>query len=129
MYTQIKKKREESLKIKDNNKSIYEIDLIFDLMRLKMESGYLIKESPKTQMQLSFLKNISKITSFPSTDTKYDISYILQLQYKTVSIWFQNNRQRKRGEKKKGLIIDANYQISREVLFNIFLYCNNSFIK
>ncbi|KAF7703940.1 Homeobox protein HD-4 [Cucumispora dikerogammari] len=93
-------------------------DILFELMRLKMDTTHVV-ETAKTQVQLNFLLNISHITSFPSTETKHDISYISQMQYKTVSIWFQNNRQRKRGMV-GSVIIDDNYKISRKQLFDVF---------
>ena len=106
----------------DIKEPINEYDIVFELFRLRSDTIFQEFPTKKTTRQRKFLRKVKEITSFPSRCTKYDISYITQLEYKSISIWFQNNRQRGRqtgGE----TIVDDNYNISRETLIKLFLLC------
>ncbi|KAM0675271.1 hypothetical protein GVAV_001096 [Gurleya vavrai] len=39
------------------------------------------------------LKEVYKITEYPSTETRYNIATILNMQPRSIQIWFQNTRQ------------------------------------
>lgn len=49
-----------------------------------------IKKSP---LQLNVLKELFKITQFPSTQTRNDLSLLINIPQRSIQVWFQNTRQ------------------------------------
>ncbi|KAK6090508.1 hypothetical protein P3W45_000605 [Vairimorpha bombi] len=62
------------------------------LMKNGSEGGNTLR-SKKSFIQNLVLKEIFKLTMFPSSQTKIDLSILLNLSRKTINVWFQNERQ------------------------------------
>ncbi|KAF5141457.1 homeobox domain-containing protein [Vairimorpha ceranae] len=52
----------------------------------------------KTIFQNTILKEVFKLTKYPSTQTKTDLGILLDLSVRTIQIWFQNERRNKKHE-------------------------------
>ncbi|KAM0686706.1 hypothetical protein COBT_002067 [Conglomerata obtusa] len=74
-----------------------EADAILGLLSLKYDGNIGKKRDAnykyKTDFQLKMLKEVYKITQYPSTDTRTNIGILLDMQPRSIQIWFQNMRQ------------------------------------
>ncbi|WUR02790.1 homeobox domain-containing protein 2 [Vairimorpha necatrix] len=55
--------------------------------------GLSINRNKKSKIQCRTLKEVFKLTAYPSSQTKIDLSIMLNLKLKTINVWFQNERQ------------------------------------
>lgn len=76
-----------------------ELEALIGILKLK-RGGFIragwsekIKKSP---FQIKVLQEIFRITEFPSTATRRDLSILLSIPHRSVQVWFQNTRQAKR---------------------------------
>ncbi len=53
----------------------------------------------KTPFQIKVLQEIFKITEFPSTSTRKNLSILLSIPQRSIQVWFQNTRQAKKKQK------------------------------
>lgn len=86
-------------------KNELEADAILGLLLLKY-NGKIDKKREynykfKSGLQVSMLKKVFKMTQYPSTDTRLNIAILLDMQPRTIQIWFQNMRQAVKEESPK----------------------------
>lgn len=72
-----------------------EIQAVMGIMKLRNtrkfeEQNIKFKKSP---FQIKVLEKIFKITNFPSSSTRKDLSLLLCMPEKSIQVWFQNARQ------------------------------------
>lgn len=103
-----------------NNEVMTTSDLVVEMLRLSYGGKIYKGNYNKTTSQLKYLQEITKITSYPSTQTKHDISYIIRLEFRSINIWFQNHRQSRIFKERRKEIIDDNFDIPRDILLKIF---------
>lgn len=60
----------------------------------------------KTPFQIQVLQEVYKISEFPSTGTRKDLSILLGIPQRSIQVWFQNTRQAKR--KNKDFVDESN---------------------
>lgn len=76
-----------------------ELEAVMGILKLKkgivMRPGWSEKVK-KTPFQIKVLQEIFKITEFPSTGTRKDLSLLLSIPQRSIQVWFQNTRQAKR---------------------------------
>lgn len=97
------------------------------LVRLKRTyTNYfdIMHKGRKTLFQSMVLAEVFKLTGYPSTQTKMDISLLIDLSFSTIQIWFQNERRSRRRKLKKQNIeyVDNEneyFEINVLTLFNI----------
>lgn len=76
--------------------------------------------SKKSLIQNLVLKEIYNLTMYPSTQTKIDLSILLNLSMKTISVWFQNERQ---NEKVSMTNEESLIRRSQKVEINALILC------
>jgi len=72
-----------------------EIQAVMGIMKLRNtwkfeEPNIKFKKSP---LQIKVLEKIFRITNFPSSNTRKDLSLLLCMPEKSIQVWFQNARQ------------------------------------
>ena len=80
-----------------NNIKVDDIDAVIGLLKIKrilkdrtyVEYGY----KYKTELQTKMLTEILKITQYPNSSTRETLGILLNLNPRTIQIWFQNARQ------------------------------------
>ncbi|EQB61992.1 homeobox domain-containing protein [Vairimorpha apis BRL 01] len=85
------------------------------LVRLKRTyTNYfdIMHKGRKTLFQSMVLAEVFKLTGYPSTQTKMDISLLIDLSFSTIQIWFQNERRSRHNE-------NEYFEINVLTLFNI----------
>ncbi|KAK1349243.1 homeobox domain-containing protein [Hamiltosporidium tvaerminnensis] len=74
-----------------------EADTLISLLKLNGECEYRFGTSGiykyKDPLQISMLKKVYSMTSYPSTDTRNSISVLLKIPQRSIQVWFQNTRQ------------------------------------
>lgn len=80
--------------VKDYNKEELYAQATLGLLLMKngSEGGNTLR-SKRSRIQNSVLKEIFRLTMFPSPQTKIDLSILLNLGRRTINVWFQNERQ------------------------------------
>lgn len=76
----------------------------------------------KTDFQNTVLKDVFELTMYPSSQTKIDLSIMLDLSTRTIQIWFQNER-RNRKEQMAGIKPKQNaekFEVSALILWRIY---------
>ncbi|KAF5140432.1 homeobox domain-containing protein [Vairimorpha ceranae] len=83
----------------------------------------------KSRIQSLILKEVFKLTMYPSSQTKMDLSIMLNLKVKTINVWFQNERQ----SEKLSLIDAINFDIRSQkielnpiILYNMYCKIKNN---
>ncbi|WUR02782.1 homeobox domain-containing protein 1 [Vairimorpha necatrix] len=62
------------------------------LLKNGFESSH-TKRKQKSKIQTFTLSEVYNITMYPSYQTKIDLAFMLNLNLKTITVWFQNKRQ------------------------------------
>lgn len=79
-----------------------ELEAVMGILKLKKgimtQSGWPEKVK-KTPFQIKVLQEIFRVTEFPSTSTRKDLSLLLSIPQRSIQVWFQNTRQAKRRQK------------------------------
>ena len=71
---------------------------------LKLRKSFMWRPSysekiKKTPFQIKVLQELFKVTAFPLTATRKDLSLLLSIPPRSIQVWFQNTRQaRRRGK-------------------------------
>ncbi|KAI5150967.1 hypothetical protein ENBRE01_1812 [Enteropsectra breve] len=78
-----------------------ELEAILGILKLKKGSiltytAHFTEKIKKTPFQLKVLQEVFKMSEFPSTATRRDLSLLLSIPQRSVQVWFQNTRQAKR---------------------------------
>lgn len=109
-----------------------EIQACLGLLKLKRSHMNHIESNKyrKTPLQTMVLTEVFKLTGYPSTQTKVDLSLLLNLPISAIQIWFQNERRsRRRRQKKLSTITQIKdnefFEISVLTLHNIFYATKN----
>ncbi|EOB13042.1 Homeobox protein HD-8 [Nosema bombycis CQ1] len=119
---------------KDILKRESEIQAYLGLVKLKKrreETQKEISKYRKTPLQIKVLSEIFRMTEFPSTQTKMDLSLLIDLPIQTVQVWFQNERRNKRRKlRKEGKNIsndtESLFEISILTLVEIVKFCKKN---
>lgn len=107
---------------KDFNKEVLLIQALLGIMVLKhtcIKNNKQIKR--KTKIQKKFLQIIFQITKYPSINTILDISILLNLNFNSINVWFQNTRHIYKMQNLKNKKIKNRINISPLILYNIYL--------
>lgn len=99
------------------------IQAAFGLILLKNSyCGTNLCRKKKSKFQNLMLKEIYSITDYPSQNTKFDISILLNLSLRAVNVWFQNERQADKSQSIQYILISKKLRvdISIKVLFEIY---------
>lgn len=85
-----------------------------------------IRGNKKSQFQNMVLREVFKLTMYPSPQTKIDLGILLNLSEKAIKVWFQNERQNEK------LSFTANknqraqrFEISALILYRIYRKVKN----
>lgn len=86
--------------------------------------GGSMSRSKKSRIQSLTLKEVFSLTMYPSSQTKVDLTILLNLKIKTINVWFQNERQ----SEKVSLIEEKNFskrsqKIELNPLILYSIYC------
>ncbi|EPR79657.1 Homeobox domain containing protein [Spraguea lophii 42_110] len=83
--------------------NLLEVDAAVGLLKLdyiyRMKSIYGLK-TKKTMLQQEVLKEVYKLTSFPSTETRIEMALLLGVTQRSIQVWFQNKRQMAKRKKR-----------------------------
>ncbi|KAF9761948.1 Homeobox protein HD-8 [Nosema granulosis] len=89
--------------VEDIIKKESEIQAYLGLIRLKR--GQKINKDGvkcrKSAFQVTVLSEVFKLTGYPSTQTKMDLSLLINLPIQAIQVWFQNERRSRRRRLKK----------------------------
>lgn len=92
-----------------------ELEAIIGILKLKkgmtQNTGWSEKVK-KTPFQIRVLQELFKITEFPSTTTRRDLSLLLSIPQRSIQVWFQNTRQAKK--KYRDILIDKGVYTSSD---------------
>lgn len=80
------------------------LEAVLGLLKFKRGGSFYIpfqEKIKKTPFQIKVLSELFKMTEFPSTTTRKDLSLLLGIPQRSIQVWFQNSRQAKR--KLKGM--------------------------
>lgn len=91
---------------------------LIKLNRVGREDDYDFIRNKKTDFQNTVLKEVFKLTMYPSAQTKNDISILLDLSVRTIQIWFQNERRIRKNEVKKTNL--DKFEVSALILWRIY---------
>ena len=91
---------------------------LLKLNRIGREDDYDFIRNKKTDFQNTVLKEVFKLTMYPSAQTKTDISILLDLSVRTIQIWFQNERRIRKNEVKKTNL--DKFEVSALILWRIY---------
>lgn len=84
----------------NNSRHIREMEAIVGILKLKKgnkHSMHRVSEKiKKSPLQLKVLKELYTITQFPSTQTRNDLSLLIDIPQRSIQVWFQNTRQANR---------------------------------
>lgn len=84
-----------------------ELEAVMGILKLKKgvvrQSGW-AEKIKKTPFQVKVLQELFKLTEFPSTATRRDLSLLLSIPQRSIQVWFQNTRQAKK--KYRDVLID-----------------------
>lgn len=99
---------------------------------LKLNSGVrrkrLGEKVKKTAFQQAVLRKVFEKTKFPSTDTRNNLSILLDIPTRSIQVWFQNRRQISRRKEKKdvgGLVneyqkfVEKSHKSSDEEVYDV----------
>lgn len=75
---------------------------LIKLNRMGKEDDFDFMRNKKTEFQNAVLKEVFILTKYPSSQTKSDLSILLDLSSRTIQIWFQNERRNKKSENPTG---------------------------
>ena len=92
-----------------------ELEAILGMLKLrrgKMTHAKWTEKVKKTPFQTGVLREIFKITEFPSTTTRRDLALLLSIPQRSIQVWFQNTRQAKR---KRHALLQCAHPKSSEV--------------
>lgn len=75
-----------------------ELEALVGILKLKKGDSFyslnrVSEKVKKTPFQLKVLKELYKITQFPSTITRNDLSLLIGIPQRSIQVWFQNTRQ------------------------------------
>lgn len=80
-----------------NTKSHLESEALIGLLKLKRDNEHLIVDQSmykyKSVYQRNVLSQVYRITSHPSSITRSDLGILLNMNPRSIQIWFQNIRQ------------------------------------
>ncbi|EOB14142.1 Homeobox protein HD-8 [Nosema bombycis CQ1] len=111
-----------------------EIQAYLGLIKLKKRRGDNTNDGckyRKSPLQVKILSEVFRLTGYPSTQTKLDLSLLIDLPIQTVQVWFQNERRsRRRKLRKEGKSIPQEdeelFEISILTLVDIIKDCRKS---
>lgn len=77
------------------NKPEKEIQAVMGIMKLRNAWKFeeLTIKFKKSPFQTKVLERVFRITNFPSSTTRKDLSLLLSMPEKSIQVWFQNARQ------------------------------------
>ncbi|KAI5168647.1 hypothetical protein PAEPH01_0300 [Pancytospora epiphaga] len=73
-----------------------ELEAAIGILKLKhvtLKPPSFSEKIKKTPFQVKVLRKLFKITQFPSTATRKDLSILLSIPQRNIQVWFQNMRQ------------------------------------
>ena len=77
-----------------------ELEALVGILKLKKGNAHsqnrVSEKIKKTPFQLKVLRELYKITHFPSTTTRNDLSLLINIPQRSIQVWFQNTRQANR---------------------------------
>lgn len=89
--------------IEDLMRKELEIQAYLGLIRLKRSQRLHLEigKCRKSPFQILVLTEVFKLTGYPSTQTKMDLSLLINLPIQAIQVWFQNERRSRRRRLKK----------------------------
>ena len=69
------------------------VQALLGLLKLKYEGSSPPNRNKKSALQNRVLRYVFRISMYPSLQTKIDLSILLNLSVRSISVWFQNERQ------------------------------------
>lgn len=77
-----------------------ELEALVGILKLKKGDSHSLQrvaeKIKKSPLQTKILRELYKITQFPSTTTRNDLSLLIDIPQRSIQVWFQNTRQHKK---------------------------------
>ncbi|EOB13264.1 Homeobox protein HD-8 [Nosema bombycis CQ1] len=113
-------------KIVEDEKVIQAALGLVKLGRNEMTISSGIRGCKKSLFQNMVLREVFKLTMYPSPQTKIDLSILLNLSEKAIKVWFQNERQNEKLSFTSGKYQRSQkFEISALILYRIFKKVNS----
>ncbi|KAF9764295.1 Homeobox protein HD-8 [Nosema granulosis] len=111
--------------IQDINRQELTIQAALGLVKLSKEGKEdecEFMRNKKTDFQNTVLKDVFDLTMYPSSQTKMDLSIMLDLSTRTIQIWFQNERRNRKEQmaSNPSKINTEKFEVSALILWRIY---------